>query len=191
MDLNFIDYDEIALVVLRKYSYNKKVIHGQRVANYAIILYDLLRDISGFEKDDKVVLKYASLLHDIGRFINKENHHKHGKYLILKDEDLNGFPQGVRNNMALLVASHRKNLDNSINELSKEKREKLFKLISILRVADAIDLSEICDSVKNIYLDKGSVIVKIERGKYIKKENKIITKSELFEHTYGMNVILQ
>lgn len=124
----YINYDEVALAVLRKYSYRKKVIHGQRVANYALKLYELVCENNEFAEEDRIILRYAALLHDIGTFINKKNHHKHSKYLILMDQDLNNFSQQLRTEMALLVSSHRKKLDKNVNTYSKKRNKDFISL---------------------------------------------------------------
>lgn len=183
------DYDEVAMSVLRKYSYNKKVIHGQRVANYSMRLYELLCEKNNFEESDKLVLRYASLLHDIGRFISKEKHHKHGKYLILKDQDLNSIPWNLRSDMAMLISSHRKKLDSDINAFSKEKREKLFKLVSILRVADALDLNGINESVTDMKLQRNSILIELISNNCLNENEKFDKKSELFKDLFGINII--
>lgn len=183
------NYDEIAMSVLRKYSYNKKVIHGQRVANYSMRLYELLCEKSEFEESDRLILRYASLLHDIGRFISKEKHHKHGKYLILKDQDLNMIPLDLRSDIAILISSHRKKVDTDVNNYSREKREKLFKLVSILRVADALDLNEINEIVTGMNVEKNSVLVQLVDNKNLIECEKFNKKSELFKELFGMNIV--
>lgn len=59
-------------------------------------------------KDDqlKLLLRWASMLHEIGLQVSHNNHHKHGAY-ILTNADMQGFSRQEQALLAALVLSHR------------------------------------------------------------------------------------
>jgi exopolyphosphatase/guanosine-5'-triphosphate,3'-diphosphate pyrophosphatase len=111
-------------------------IHDQVVASVP----DLPRSVSGAAARD--VLHAASILHDVGYFINYHRHHKHSYHLILHSE-LPGFHQREVELVANVARYHRgghpKRSHPGFERLSAEERMIVRHLAAILRVADGLD----------------------------------------------------
>ena len=80
---------------------------AQRITNTVERLYHLTsRQWSIDVEHIKPLLKWASMLHEIGLQVSHNNHHKHGAY-ILTNADMQGFSQQEQALLAALVLSHR------------------------------------------------------------------------------------
>ena len=65
--------------LLRKCNWHDQ--HSTQVTKLALKLFDALRDSLTLCDEDRELLEYASLLHDIGYHISHSKHHKHALYL--------------------------------------------------------------------------------------------------------------
>jgi exopolyphosphatase/guanosine-5'-triphosphate,3'-diphosphate pyrophosphatase len=118
--------------------------HGRHVARLALRLFDVTRDLHGLGTDEREVLEYAALLHDVGRAISYSRHHKHSYYLITHGE-LEGFePEEVRM-IAATARFHRGAVPRSSHAeftgLSTRAATIVTRLAAILRLADGLDRS--------------------------------------------------
>jgi exopolyphosphatase/guanosine-5'-triphosphate,3'-diphosphate pyrophosphatase len=135
------------LSVARRYGYDAP--HSHRVAHLSARIFDDTRALHGLDDEDKKLLLYAALLHDLGYHIAHNNHHKHGLYLI-KNAEMPGFTGSEIAMMAAIVRYHRgsmpKNNDaRALKEhedyysLDRADRTTVLKLAAILQVADGLD----------------------------------------------------
>jgi len=127
------------LNVLDKYNVFDIATHSKKVSSYALRLFDSLTPYYQFKDEERTLLHYSSILHDIGYFINKENHHKHTKYIILKEPLLDILPINLRNNLAVIASSHGNSIDGDIDFYPDKEKLTVLKLISLLRIADSLD----------------------------------------------------
>ncbi|MDR5589104.1 Ppx/GppA phosphatase family protein [Christiangramia sp. SM2212] len=118
--------------------------HSRHVASMALQLFDEFRDELGLEEQDRELLEYAALMHDIGYYISYRKHHKHALYLIIHS-DLRGFTEDEINIMANVARYHRRSFPKKkhflYKKLEKPLRKKVKKLSGLLRVADGLDRS--------------------------------------------------
>ncbi|MFP5263288.1 MAG: HD domain-containing protein [Blastocatellia bacterium] len=138
------------LSVARRYDYD--VLHSHHVARLATRIFDDTRDLHGLGEDERKLLQYAALLHDIGYHIAHNNHHRHGLYLI-KNSEMPGFTGGEIATLSTLVRYHRgsmpkKSRDNRTRRehedfysLERARRSTLLRLAAILQIADGLDRS--------------------------------------------------
>jgi len=180
------------LNVLDKYNVFDIRTHSIKVSNCALRLFDSLKPYYDFKDEERTLLYYSSMLHDIGYFINKENHHRHSSYIILKDPLLDVFPIKFRNNLALIASSHGKYIDDDINFYEGTEKTSVLKLISILRIADSIDhkhnlhveLEKV--ELRNNYLN---IQIKGDASSIILK--KIKKRSSLFSKTFNIPIFTE
>jgi len=107
-----------------------------------VALFDDLKEEHHLGGHERLLLRCAAILHDIGTYVHTRAHHKHSMYLI-RNSDLFGL---TRHDM-LLVGTvsryHRKALPSQSHpefaSLSLEDRMIVSKLAAILRVADSLD----------------------------------------------------
>jgi exopolyphosphatase/guanosine-5'-triphosphate,3'-diphosphate pyrophosphatase len=116
--------------------------HSQHVTRLALSLFDQMRALHELDDDDREMLEYATLLHDIGQHVSRKGHHRHAAYLI-DHAQLRGFAPDEIEFLAALVRHHRRG-DIKASEaraaaLDKSARDRLRKLAALLRLADGLD----------------------------------------------------
>lgn len=138
------------LSVARRYAYD--VGHSHHVARLATQIFDDTKELHRLNAQDRKLLQYASILHDIGYHIAHNNHHRHGLYLI-KNSEMPGFTGDEIAMMSTLVRYHRGSLPGKTSDkktrrdheeyfsLERRQRDKLLRLASILQIADGLDRS--------------------------------------------------
>ena len=116
--------------------------HGRQVARLATRLFDLTAPLHGLGDDDRELLDYAALLHDIGHHVSIESHHKHTCYLI-QNGRLRGFDHEEVDALAALARYHRRGDPKPSHEpfasLDPDRQERVTTLASLLRLADGLD----------------------------------------------------
>ncbi len=124
----------------RRYHFDEA--HADAVDRLASQLFDDLWEVHGLRARDRVLLRAAALLHDIGDYVRYDGHHKHSYYLI-QQSDIMGLSPDERAVVANVARYHRKGLPDpahpNFRELDKDARAKVRSLAAILRVADALD----------------------------------------------------
>lgn len=116
--------------------------HAQAVVKLAMKIFDQSLSLHQLNEKDRVILQVASLLHDIGHFINTIDHDKHG-YYILNNVPILGFSPEEQRLVAVIVRIHRRGRvpsnDDVIKNLALEDRQRALKCCAILRLADALE----------------------------------------------------
>lgn len=116
--------------------------HAQRVAQSSKAIFKQLKEPWGLNKKRlKLLLGWASLLHEIGLDIAHSQYHRHGSYL-LENSDLPGFSRQEQQQLAFLVLSHRRKIPIQLLKQC-QKSEQLFmsRLMVILRLSILIHRS--------------------------------------------------
>ena len=120
--------------------------HARTVATLALQLFDSAREsgLHAFGTEERELLEYAALLHDIGAFLSYRSHHRHGYYLIA-NSDLLGFDQREIATLAAIVLFHRKAVPSEkqpeFAELGKKARSRVPLLSLLVRLAESLDRS--------------------------------------------------
>jgi len=118
--------------------------HSRHVAKLALDLFDQTRELHGCTDEDRELLEYAALLHDVGEHVAHDGHDRHAAYLVAHGQ-LRGFPPEEVVLLTALVRWHRRGVpkasDDLVGELSEKQRERVRRLAAILRVADGLDRS--------------------------------------------------
>lgn len=116
--------------------------HAQQVRRLATSLFDQLQNLHSLSRHDRLLLKVASILHEVGVFINPKSHHRHGQYIILNSE-IFGLSRKDVEIIGMLARYHRHGAptmaDLSYAGLDQPDRLRMQKLASLLRVADALE----------------------------------------------------
>jgi exopolyphosphatase/guanosine-5'-triphosphate,3'-diphosphate pyrophosphatase len=117
--------------------------HAQQVARIALSLFDQLRSIHGMGPEMRVVLEIGARLHDIGRLVNREGHHKHGEYLV-RNADLPELRGWRRAMVACLVRYHNRQSEPDMGHklyasLEPQQRTNVRALSALLRLAEGLD----------------------------------------------------
>ncbi len=175
--------------------YQMDTVHCQQVCNFCERLFDDLKPLHGMNNRQKLLLKVAAMLHEIGMFVSARAHHKHSYYLIANTEIF-----GLNHSEIMIVANiaryHRKNSPKPTHtdyiNLPRQMRIIICRLAALLRIADALECersqqvefvkTEITDDQMNIYVRGGKGLVLEKR--------EIAQKSDLFEDVFGLRVRL-
>jgi len=128
--------------IVDKYKMDRE--HSQHVAALAVQLFDIFADLHRLPPETRDLLKAAAMLHDIGKFIDYSQHHKHAMYL-LSNMNLPGYNNDEREIIAHTARYHRKSNPKASHleyqKLSGRKQEIILKLSVLLRLADSFDRS--------------------------------------------------
>ena len=177
----------------KKYHYDES--HSNHVARTAKKLFDSLKKNHALNERHRLLLEVASLLHDVGTFINQSAHHKHS-YYIVRSSEIFGLNRDDISIISHVVRYHRKALPTSSHtefvSLDWKTRVDIMKLAAILRFADALDSSH----SQRVKLEK--IIAKEETFEVLCKgmldlsleKISLKNKGDLFEEVYGMSVSL-
>ena len=178
-----------------RYHFDEK--HGLLVAHLATRLFDDLRDTHALTDRDRLLLRAAALLHDIGDFVRYDGHHKHSYYVILHS-DIMGLTPAERNVVANVARYHRKSGPDpshpNFRELDKDTRSKVRALAAILRVADGLDrehLGKVTDVRASLEKGKSRVALAITGSEERELEEWTVrAKSGLWKDVFGLDVVL-
>lgn len=132
--------------IAHKYQVNLE--HSQRVADFALDLFQQTRGILHSWSDEEQELLWASaILHNCGHFVSHSGHHKHSYYLIRYGELL-GYTDVEIETVANLARYHRrggpKKKHDSYRSIDSKKHRRLVEQLSpLLHLAVALDRRQI------------------------------------------------
>lgn len=117
--------------------------HAEQVTRLALSLFDQLRPIHELGPEDRLLLEIAAMLHDIGHFVNKKSHNRHGEYLI-RNSDIPGLRGWRRDAVGALVRYHNCKSEPQIEHasyaaLDGSRRREVRLLTSLLRIAEKLE----------------------------------------------------
>ena len=179
----------------KRYGFDQR--HGELVAALAMSLYDDMVDVHGFGARERLLLRAAALLHDVGDYIRYDGHHKHSHYLI-QHSDIMGLTPDERAIVANVARYHRKSVPDiahpSFRDLDKDGRAKVRSLSAILRIADALDREHL-GKVQAVRAEvdgrsrKLNLIVVGEEDREL-EEWTVRAKSELLRDVFDLDVVI-
>lgn len=188
-------FREMALTtIVEKYRMDRD--HSEHVATLAVQLFDLFTELHRLPVETRDLLKAAAKLHDIGKFIDYSQHHKHALY-ILSNTNLPGYNNDEREIIAHTARYHRKSHPKAshieFQQLSTRKQEIIVRLAAILRIADSLDRSY-SSAITGLRVSKlhnkhwrlefdSAVDSQLERWAFARKK-------DLFEKVFGVSLDL-
>lgn len=127
---------------------NYEAEHAEHTIRLALKLFDELRRLNQhtYGDDERELLEYAAITHDIGTFLSHSNHQKHAYYLI-RNCDLLGFNDTEIDIVANVALYHRKGIPRkrhtNLTNLNRADRKRVRVLSAILRIAEGLDRSHL------------------------------------------------
>lgn len=116
--------------------------HTRNVEAVALALFDELREEHQLGGHERMLLRCAAILHDVGAYVNARAHHKHSMYVI-QNSDLFGLTRHDMQIVATVSRYHRKAVPSPSHPefamLPLEDRMAVVKLAALLRVADSME----------------------------------------------------
>ncbi len=179
----------------RRYAFDEA--HGTRVAGFAGSLFDDMQKVHAYGDRERLLLRAAAILHDVGDFVHYNGHHKHSYYLI-QHSDIMGLSPDERAIVANIARYHRKSPPDpshpNFRDLDKDARGKVRALAAILRIADALDREHRgkVDAVRAVVeRSKGRLFLFIQgEGERELEEWTVHAKSELLRDVFDLDVVL-
>ncbi|MCI6859063.1 MAG: HD domain-containing protein [Eubacterium sp.] len=177
----------------KRYRYNK--VHAQYITKLALEIFDKTKTFHGLGKRDRLVLEIASILHDIGKYVNLNDPGKNAYQLIMSTEIM-GLSHTEREEVANVVLYNTQELPDT-DELDtafwRMEYLKIAKLTAILRLANALDRGHKQKFEKSSMTRKGkNLIITLETNQDITLENnRFRKKAEMFAEFTGITPILK
>ncbi len=171
--------------------YGAEAAHYRNVEAAALALFDELRDEHQLGMRERLLLRCAAILHDIGAYVNARAHHKHSMYLIL-NSDLFGLTRHDMQIVAIVSRYHRKAVPGpahpEFTALPLEDRMRVAKLAAMLRVADSLDRTR-HDAPRRLQFRREGdrLVILVEGMEDLTMERLVVrTKGNLFTDVFGL-----
>ena len=182
---------EAALRLGRRYHFDEA--HGVLVARLSADLFDQLLPLHRLGERDRLLLRTAALLHDIGDFVRYEGHHRHSHYLLI-NSDIVGLTPVERSIVANVARYHRKappdTAHPNFRDLDRDDRSRVRVLSAIVRIADALDREHAAKvtGVRSV-IEKGRMRLHLTGARERRLEEWTVgRKSQLFEEVFDLKV---
>jgi exopolyphosphatase/guanosine-5'-triphosphate,3'-diphosphate pyrophosphatase len=148
------------------------------------------------KKRHRLLLRVASLLHEVGQFVSNRSHHKHSEYLLANSEifGLNRVEIAI---VSQIARYHRRSVPRSSHPnymaLPREQRVVVNKLAGMLRVADALIRGNIRREHEIRFHRRGDdLVVNLPGGSdLLLEEHSLSAKGDLFEEIFGLKIKLE
>lgn len=115
--------------------------HAVQVAKLSLKLFDKLQSLHRMGNSERIWLRVASLLHDVGKSVGG-GHHKASRDIIIKDANL-PFRKRVRKIIGLIARYHKgatpKDTQKYYSRMNEGDKRCVRMLAGILRLADGLD----------------------------------------------------
>ncbi len=182
------------LELAKRYHYDAT--HAHQVECLAGTLFMELQSLHRLRPEDRKLLEYAAVLHDIGYFVSSRGHHRHTLQMIML-EPLAPFTRQEKSILANVARYHRKaqpQIEHTAYAiLPVEDRIKVNLLAAILRIADALDrshlslVSELTCEVRHDHI----IIHVTASGDMMLEEMALAKKADMFHDIFQREVMLE
>ncbi len=188
-------------VLKNAHKYQVNLQHGERVAEFALTLFDQTQEILHFwGHEERELLWAAAILHNCGHHVNHASHHKHSYYLI-RNAELLGYTEMEIETIANLARYHRKSNPKKKHEnyrslTSKQHRRIVDQLSPLLRLAVALDRRQI-GAIREVqcHYQAASRELHLRLWAAVPQDDcalelwSLDNKKDSFESTYGIKLI--
>ena len=169
--------------------------HINKVEKYALKIFDKMKKIHGMGVRAKLLLQTASVLHDVGKFVNGKHHEIHS-YNIISGLDLVGLNKREVDIVANICLFHSGLMPGpnhlSYDALNSDDQVLVSKLAAILRLANALDrgINQKFSDI-DVKITEKKLIITIQSNSNTELENWVFNaKGLLFEEVFGLKAEL-
>ncbi|WP_010251332.1 Ppx/GppA phosphatase family protein [Acetivibrio cellulolyticus] len=138
----------------KKYAVDE--VHSAFIEKLTLSMFDQMLRVHMLGDKERLYLRVASILHDVGKYLNHNGHDIHS-YNIVRFLDIMGFSDEELNLVANIVRYHSDDIPDLSHEnyrvLSPSQQIVVSKLAVILRMAEALDISH-KQKIKDIKISK-------------------------------------
>jgi len=168
--------------------------HSEHVRRTALSLFDQLLPLHRLDGEMRLLLELGALLHDVGCFINRQAHHRHGEYLV-RHAELPALRGWRRQFVAALVRYHNTKSEPeahhpAYSELDGDRRHQVRVLAALLRLAEALDEHhpQSVMKVEVAFTRKQAVLRVATRGGVLPSLPGVERRGRLFEREFGVKL---
>jgi exopolyphosphatase/guanosine-5'-triphosphate,3'-diphosphate pyrophosphatase len=174
----------------RRYMFDEA--HGMHVSDLAGLIFDQTTHLHGASRHDRLLLKTAAILHDVGVFIALKGHHKHSLYIISRSE----IPGLTMEDMKIVghVARYHRGFPSRHHTeymaLSSKDRIRVNTLAALLRIANGLDKQH-RQAVKEVraFVDGSDLVIEPRgEGDLLLERWAVTRKPKLFNETFGLDI---
>jgi exopolyphosphatase/guanosine-5'-triphosphate,3'-diphosphate pyrophosphatase len=176
--------------------YHVDMNHAENVSQLSVMLFDALDDEHRLGRRERLLLRVAGLLHEVGGYVSNRAHHKHSYYLTINSE-IFGLSREEHAIVAHTTRYHRRSIPKPSHTeymaLARETRMVISKLAGILRVADALDRGH-AQQVRDFTARKrsGELVLEVPGVSDLTLERRaMVNKGNLLEDIYGVKLRLE
>lgn len=177
----------------KKYRIDKK--HASFVENIALSIFDQTKKLHKLGEKERLYLQVASILHDVGIFVDASNHCEQS-YNIIQSQNIIGFSNKDLLLTANIAKYHSEEIPMESHKnyymLSDQDKMTVSILSAILRLAEALDISHL-QKIKEIKLvgDKDLLYFNLNAEEdIILEEWNFINNSDFFEEVLGVKPLI-
>lgn len=174
--------------------YGMSLAYARNTASLALQVFDATAIFHRLSQRARELLEFASLVHDIGAYINVRSRHKHS-YHVIKNSDISGLSAQEVEVVAQTVRYHRGRVPqvshDDFRRLARGPRALVSCLAAILRVAYALDVERV-QRVRRVRctIDDSRFCVKVDAQNVSVERWAMARKGELFESVFGLPVVV-
>ncbi len=175
----------------KRYDYDAP--HSHQVECLAGTLFMELEPLHRLSREDRKLLEFAAILHDIGYYLTARGHHKHSLQLIML-ESLPQFTRSEKLVIANLARYHRKAFPSSSHAafaiLTEAEQKRVSLLAPLLRIADGLDRSRKA-VIKELSCEihESHIVLRVTSSQDATAELATVPiRSEMFLSVYGKRV---
>lgn len=173
--------------------YDYDAAHAHQVECLAGTIFMELEPLHQLGRDDRKLLEYAAIVHDIGYFLTSAGHHKHTMQLLMI-EPLEEFSRSEKLIIANVARYHRKALPSNKHTpfaiLTEREQRRVELLAPILRLADGLDKTH-RRVVKELACNIGDDDVQFHiaaAGDATQEMEALLVRGEMFRIVYGKEI---
>jgi exopolyphosphatase/guanosine-5'-triphosphate,3'-diphosphate pyrophosphatase len=178
----------------QKYRFDRA--HGRHVAMLSARLFDQLRDEHRLGDRERLLLRVAALVHDIGVFVSLRAHHRHTQYLLAASQVF-GLTELETAMVSNIARYHRRGFPSESHlpyiALDRQDRVIVNKLAAILRVANALD-AEHLQTVKDVRVVRQEKVWMLEldgTGELAMEQKAATARADMLSETFGTRVLIR
>jgi len=170
--------------------------HSEQVTELALALFHQTKNYHGLGDRYIDYLEASGLLHNVGRVVAHDAHHRHSYYVIRHTDQLTGFTDHEIELIALIARYHRKSAPKDKHPdfavLGSEDQQTVRILAGILRIAIGLDRTRqgLVDGIRTSS-DGDTLHIRAVVASDVEAELEIYSaqeRSDLFESSIGMTV---